>query len=48
VGAGRSPESFKRYLDQFILGVDGHADYLHQVGGLGHLMSLRLDGMVGL
>jgi len=48
VEAGRTPEGFKRYLDQFILGVDGHADYLHQVGGLSHLMSLRLNGMVGL
>jgi glutaconate CoA-transferase subunit A len=48
VAAGRTPEGFKRYLDQFVLGVDGHADYLHRVGGLSQLMPLRLDGTVGL
>jgi glutaconate CoA-transferase, subunit A len=48
VGAGRTQEGFKRYPDQFILGVNGHADYLQQVGGLSHLLQLRLDGMVGL
>ncbi|ETW99633.1 MAG: hypothetical protein ETSY1_14265 [Candidatus Entotheonella factor] len=48
VGAGRTAEGFQSYLDQHVLGVSGHADYLHRVGGLGHLMQLRLDGAVGL
>ncbi len=48
VGVGRTPEGFQRYLDRFILGVSGQADYLHEVGGLNHLMQLRLDGAVSL
>lgn len=48
VGASRTLEGFQCYLDRHVLSVAGHADYLQLVGGLDHLMHLRLDGMVGL
>ncbi len=40
--AGKSPESFRRYLDEFVLGVPGHAEYLKKIG-IRRLMALRAD-----
>ena len=48
VQAGRTPETFQRYLDDYVWGVNRHQDYLKRVGGLEHLMALRLESMAGL
>lgn len=48
VEAARTPEGFARYLHEYVYAVSGQQAYLDRVGGLERLMTLRLDGMVGL
>jgi acyl CoA:acetate/3-ketoacid CoA transferase alpha subunit len=37
----RDEEKFRRYLDEFVLGVDSHIGYLERIGGLEKLLQLE-------
>lgn len=39
----RDEEKFKRYLDEFVYGVDSHIGYLKRIGGLKKLLQLRAN-----
>jgi glutaconate CoA-transferase subunit A len=39
--AERDPDEYRRFLDEYILGVKDFADYLHRCGGLPRLQELR-------
>jgi glutaconate CoA-transferase subunit A len=47
VEAGRTPEAFRSFLDEFVYGVQDHWQYLEKVGGLQHLVSLNADPVLG-
>jgi glutaconate CoA-transferase subunit A len=38
---------FRNYLEQYVLGVSSHAEYLEAVGGAAHLDSLKADAVFG-
>ena len=42
VRAGKSPEGFRRYLEEYVLGVPDHTAYLDKIG-IRRLMQLRAD-----
>lgn len=48
VEAAQVPDTFKSYLDTYVLRVRDRLAYVECVGGWNHLMALRSDGMVGL
>ena len=45
--ASRTPEGFKQYLDQYILGARDHWEYLEKIGGMKHLSNLMADLALG-
>lgn len=47
VAASRSPSTYAEYLDRYVLGVKDHFDYLHRVGGVSKLASLKADALYG-
>ena len=42
MGAARTPEAFRQYLEEYVFGVPDHATYLRKIG-LRRLMALRAD-----
>jgi len=42
--ASRSPEAFKRYLDEYVYGPSDHWEYMEKVGGIKRMMKLRPAG----
>ncbi len=47
VKAQETPETFRRYLDEFVFDCDDHWEYLEKFGGLKHLETLRADAVLG-
>lgn len=47
VQATRTPDGVKAYLDQFVLGVRDHWEYLDRLGGMRHFSRLRADPALG-
>ena len=47
VGASRTPEGFRKYLDQYVYGVRDHWEYLDLVGGMMRLSGLAADPTLG-
>lgn len=47
VEATRTPETFSKFLDEFVFGVKDHWEYLEKVGGFRRLNSLRADPILG-
>jgi acyl CoA:acetate/3-ketoacid CoA transferase alpha subunit len=47
VEASCTPETFRKFLDEFVFGVKDHWEYLEKVGGLRRLNSLRADPILG-
>lgn len=45
--ASRTPEGFKAYLDQYVLGVKDHWEYLEKIGGMKHINNLKADPVKG-
>jgi len=39
----RDEEKFKKYLDEYVYGVDSHLDYLKRIGGSKKLLQLRAN-----
>lgn len=47
VEASASPESFNKYLDEFIFSTSDHWEFLEKVGGLKRLHDLKADPILG-
>jgi glutaconate CoA-transferase, subunit A len=47
VEATRTPETIRKFLDEFVFGIKDHWEYLEKVGGLRRLNSLRADPILG-
>jgi glutaconate CoA-transferase, subunit A len=45
--ASKTPEGFQAYLDEYVLGVKDHWDYLERVGGMKYLSGLNADPTLG-
>jgi acyl CoA:acetate/3-ketoacid CoA transferase len=45
--ASRTPEGFQLYLDQFVLSVKDHWEYLEKIGGMQQLSTLMADPVLG-
>lgn len=45
--ASKTPEGFQKYLEEFVLGVKDHWDYLERVGGMKYLSGLNADPVLG-
>lgn len=47
VDASRKPDTYKAYLDRYVLGVTDHVEYLERVGGVAKLAALKADALHG-
>lgn len=47
VAASRSASTYREYLDEYVLGVKDHMQYLDKIGGLAKLDSLKADALYG-
>ena len=47
VDASRKPDTYKAYLDRYVLGVSDHMEYLERVGGVAKLAALKADPLHG-
>ncbi len=45
--ASKTPETWKKYLDEYVYGPSDHFDYLKRIGGLRKIMKLRADPLLG-
>ena len=45
--ASKTPEGFQKYLDDYVLGVKDHWEYLERVGGMKYLSGLNADPVLG-
>jgi acyl CoA:acetate/3-ketoacid CoA transferase alpha subunit len=45
--ASKTPEGFQKYLDEYVMGVKDHWEYLERVGGMKHLSGLSADPVLG-
>jgi glutaconate CoA-transferase subunit A len=45
--ASKTPEGFQKYLDDYVLGVKDHWEYLERVGGMKYLSGLSADPVLG-
>lgn len=45
--ASKTPEGFRAYLDEYVLGVEDHWGYLEKLGGMKHLSTLLADPTLG-
>lgn len=45
--ASKTAEGFQQYLDDYVLGVQDHWEYLERVGGLKYVEGLRADPILG-
>ena len=45
--ASKTPEGFQGYLDEYVLGVKDHWEYLERVGGMKYLSQLSADPVLG-
>jgi glutaconate CoA-transferase, subunit A len=47
VEAGKTPESFRAYLDRTVFGLKSHSEYLDLMGGKNNLRKLKADPVLG-
>ncbi|HLG73169.1 MAG TPA: CoA-transferase [Chloroflexota bacterium] len=47
VAASRKPDDYRAYLENYVLGVKDHFEYLEKVGGVQKLASLKADALYG-
>ena len=45
--ASKTPEGTQKYLDEYVYGTKDHWEYLQLVGGMGHLVGLAADPVLG-
>jgi glutaconate CoA-transferase subunit A len=46
-GASKTPQGFKKYLDEYVYGVQNHWEYLERVGGMQRMADLEADPVLG-